>query len=264
MMDKSFEWAIRCRHEAKFWEHNAFITLTYADEHLPWHGSLDFKHLQNFIKRLRWKAEGVDRAPGSLERPIRYFACGEYGETTKRAHYHVLLFNTKFEKERELGPETYTSRMLTDLWRYGNHVVGSVNEKSISYVAGYCRKKVYGRLESEREYEVVHPETGEVVVRQRVDNRMSRNPGIGKYWYDKYGKSDLANGYLVVDGKKCPVPRFYQDKFKEDFPLKYEDIEWSRSQIVRDPNERSFDRLQVKEAVARGRRAFFKQSTEIL
>ena len=62
--------------------HNAYITLTYNDDHLPANGSLQPRDLQLFWKRLR-KA----RTPG-----IRYYACGEYGDQTARPHYHAIIF----------------------------------------------------------------------------------------------------------------------------------------------------------------------------
>ena len=92
-MERSKTWAVRCRHESLFWDHNVFVTLTYDDDHLPWHGSLVPEHLQLFVKRLRKALSGVQVAPGSVHRPIRFFGCGEYGSTSKRAHYHLLLFN---------------------------------------------------------------------------------------------------------------------------------------------------------------------------
>ena len=32
---------------------NSFVTLTYDDDHLPEYNSLNYKHFQDFMKRLR-------------------------------------------------------------------------------------------------------------------------------------------------------------------------------------------------------------------
>ena len=74
-------WAHRIMLEAGQWNENCFMTLTYDDKHLPSDGSLDPKHLTDFIKRLRFHYR---------DRSIRYFACGEYGDDSWRPHYHLV------------------------------------------------------------------------------------------------------------------------------------------------------------------------------
>lgn len=85
-IDRSRDWAIRCSHEAQLHEQSAFITLTYDDDHLPADFSVHVKTWQLFMYRLR----------DSLPQKIRFFACGEYGDTTQRPHYHALIFNHSF------------------------------------------------------------------------------------------------------------------------------------------------------------------------
>jgi len=82
-LDRSRQWAIRCMHEASLYERNCFITLTYSDEFLPNDRSVNVRHFQLFMKKLR-KRFGPN---------IRFYHCGEYGEKTSRPHYHALLFN---------------------------------------------------------------------------------------------------------------------------------------------------------------------------
>lgn len=68
-----------------------FFTLTYSNEHLPYHGELRYKDVQNFFKRLRrmWDKKG-------LKHNIRYIVSGEYGSKYGRPHYHVILFNNPY------------------------------------------------------------------------------------------------------------------------------------------------------------------------
>lgn len=50
---QSLEWAVRCVHEAQTHEHNAYITLTYNDKHLPANLSLQHRDFVLFMKKLR-------------------------------------------------------------------------------------------------------------------------------------------------------------------------------------------------------------------
>jgi hypothetical protein len=86
-LERSRQWAVRCVHEASLHEKNCFITLTYSPENLPKDGSLDVSHFQKFMKRFRKRF-----GPG-----IRFFHCGEYGESLSRPHYHACIFGFDFE-----------------------------------------------------------------------------------------------------------------------------------------------------------------------
>jgi len=77
------QWAIRCVHEAKMHEDNSFITLTYSNNNLK-SDKLIYKDYQDFMKRLR---------SSNPHKEIGMFVTGEYGEKTKRPHWHALLFN---------------------------------------------------------------------------------------------------------------------------------------------------------------------------
>ena len=52
-LERSRQWALRLTHENRFHDKSAFITLTYDEDHLPKDGSLNLKHFQDFMKRLR-------------------------------------------------------------------------------------------------------------------------------------------------------------------------------------------------------------------
>ena len=98
-LERSRQWAMRCMHEASLYSRNCFITLTYNNEHLPSDNSLQYPDFQKFMKRLRKRFNGVDRSanPDSNDQfPIRFYMCGEYGETFGRPHYHACLFNFDF------------------------------------------------------------------------------------------------------------------------------------------------------------------------
>lgn len=244
-MANARSWSTRCMHEASLWDYNCFITLTYAPEHLPPLASLRFEDFQKFMKRLRFTLKGVQNAPGSDQRPIRYFGCGEYGDTTSRPHYHFLLFNCRFEDQKPFDKTTFTSATLQKLWPYGHSLIGNVSRKSVQYVAGYAAKKMYGPV-LEKFLEVVDAETGEVLGRREPQfAQMSLKPGIGQWWYDRY-KRDLKHGYVVDRGKEQAIPRFYRKKFADEFPLEYGDLKAQAREYNPDMEP---DRLAVDEIV---------------
>ena len=136
-MQRVADWAARITHEAKMWEQNCFVTLTYGTGNLPTNGSLCHRDYQLFHKRL------VKR----LQRPIRRFMCGEYGDENGRPHYHACLFNVDFTEDRVYyaksgsGEKMYTSELLTELWGHGHATVQDLNAKTAAYCAGYVMKK---------------------------------------------------------------------------------------------------------------------------
>lgn len=210
-LDKSIQWATRLMHENQMHTESCFITLTYDDDHLPEDMSLDVSEFQRFMKRLR-KEYGTG---------IRFYHCGEYGDQYGRPHYHALLFGIDFVDRvvfrEEEGYVVYTSEKLSELWQLGFSTVTDVTFRSAAYVARYIMKKVNGEL-AEEHYKWADVETGIVYQRRPEYATMSRRPGIGRRWFEKY-KSDLyPNDYAVVNGKKCKVPRYYDDCLKLEQP----------------------------------------------
>lgn len=135
---KSREWSARLIHELGDWQEAVFVTLTYDDEHLPPNHSLVKKDLQKFFKRLR----------RYYQKPIRYFACGEYGEKTNRPHYHAIIYGIGY-KDRQV---------IKDSWRLcqwnnfqDKKAFGTVTYDSCRYVSDYIFKK-YDKVKAEEVY----------------------------------------------------------------------------------------------------------------
>lgn len=207
-LERSRQWAIRCVHESMLYPNNCFVTLTYDDKNLPENGSLVPEHLRKFMHDLRHR----------YGTGIRFFACGEYGEQKQRPHYHVCLFNHDFGdkvkwKQNAQGDWLFLSSELQSLWDRGFTSLGALTFETAAYTARYVVKKRTG-YQKEMELQWFDPETGELRTRHSEFGRMSRMPGIGKPWLEKYGKDVKYGDFVVMRGRKMQPPRYYDEQFE--------------------------------------------------
>ena len=223
-------------------EKNCFVTLTYDPQSLPSTGSLSKRDWQLFAKKLRKKV-------GSF----RFFMCGEYGENTNRPHYHALLFGVNFDFDRVVYQVTphrlYRSETLEKVWGKGRCPFGEVTFESAQYVAKYCLKKVNGaKAEEEGVYWRADPETGEAWEVEPEFALMSRRPGIGATWFEKYKSDVFPRDGCIVEGRKVRVPRYYDTKLSEEELLEYK--EKRRALVAKRRHELTPERLRHREAYA--------------
>lgn len=289
-LDRSKSWAVRCVHEASLYTHNCFITLTYADDPL----SLNVKHFQKFMKRLR------RRFPG---RTIRFFHCGEYGTvcywcgmsemickqkgcgkfraTLGRPHYHACLFNFAFTSDivgeddamylHRIDPVTksrlYRSNLLERIWSHGFSTIGEVNFESAAYVARYVVKK-FTNTDCSRvshHYGLFDHDTGCLVVERSPEYvTMSRNPGIAFDWFKKYYKDVYPHDYVVIrDGIKVKPPKYYDTKYDIVDPDALADIKSVREASFEKRKEDNTEkRLKEKEIWQKGKLKHLGRSLE--
>lgn len=193
-LNKSRDWATRCVLESKMHKQNCFITLTYDDEHLPRDLSLHKEDFVKFIKRLR-KNTGAK---------IRFYMAGEYGSQFSRPHFHACLFGYRPDDLQlwsvRQGIKLYRSLTIEKAWQFRGFVtVGDVTFESAAYVARYVMKKITGDR-AEEHYQGREPEY----------NNMSRMPGIGTPFFERYGEDIYNKDFVVIrDGIKCKPPRFF-------------------------------------------------------
>lgn len=246
-LGRSREWAIRCHHEATLHTDNCFVTLTYNDDNLPndpqggqpHSGTLVPRDLQLFIKRLR-KSKGAG---------IRFFACGEYGPKLGRPHYHLCIFNYRPDDLRQhqvINKKIlYTSETLDHIWDMGFTLTGELTFQSAAYVARYIMKKVTGAA-STPHYEMVDPATGQIFTKYPEFIRMSRRPGIGQGWYNKYSKDVKINDTVVIKGKQMRPPRYYDKQFEITDPADYNR---TKSKRVRNARQHADDNTPQRRRV---------------
>lgn len=221
-------------HEAQLHDENLFVTLTYNDENLTYTEdglpTLNKTDYPLFMKRLR-----------KNHSKARFFQCGEYGDQLARPHHHSILFGVDFP-DKVLWKTTregnlWTSETLNNLWKKGLCVFGDVTFESASYVSGYILKKRTGPGSSEH-YQGKLPEY----------TTMSRRPGIGRPWLDRFETDAYPSDFVLSRGRKMRPPDYYDKVFAERDPSTFQAIKASRISRASDRAEdQTFDRLLVRE-----------------
>lgn len=258
-LERSRQWAMRCVHEASLYEDNCFITLTYDEKKVPGNGGLVKDDFQRFIKRFRKRIHPCK---------IRYYHCGEYGEEGLRPHYHAIIFNYDFKDRVLFGRSSDGSRIdcsntLSNLWNMGFTTVGDVTFESAAYVARYVLKKVTGkRAESDEKvfgfspYHRIDMITGELYSVEPEYTTMSRRPGIGKDWIDKYKDEVYQTDSVIVKGKEVNPPKYY-----DQFCDRIEEVKQKRRKKGKKYEvNNTRERLGIRETVQRARMDFLKRT----
>lgn len=187
------EWATRLYWEGRQHYCKQFITLTYSDKYCP--DKVRKNHVQNFFKRLR-------KAGYSF----KYYAVGEYGSTTGRPHYHVIMFGEVPEKAIRQAWSFY-SRRTKKFDPIGICHIGQVTEASVMYCLGYV---VHGAKKGNR----------------TPFSLMSK--GLGKSYLFRTQKvlKDYTRRWTTKKGVK--KEKVYQRLVDKDFP-RQQMIKWHKS-----------------------------------
>jgi len=260
-LNHSSQWAIRSMHEVHYYDYNSFVTLTFDDDHLfnrenPM--TVIQRDLQLFMKKLRKRVVMPNPYPKGhhlrewwiQENGIRFYGCGEYGEERLRPHYHILLFNWDFPdkelwQERQ-GYKLYRSSLLESIWPYGFSTIGDVSLQSAGYVARYCTKKINGDLMDQQDpdgfyhYERINGDTGEIKMVKPEFSVQSRNPGLGRRFYDEFKHDIYRHDRIIMDGKKFLPPKYYDKLYRAEFPNEF-------SKISRKRVDKAMDRFKNKD-----------------
>lgn len=211
-------WATRLMLEKKSWTNRYFITLTYDDDKAHWipivdesngeihdQTTLNKKDWQDFMKR--WT--GAKRSNWKCGKR-KYFATGEYGEVSGRAHMHRIIFqknpipDLKFYKYTRDHLPLFTSELLDKKWGKGMCFIGEVTLESRGYVARYIMKKqkgegaeIYDRLQIEPEF-------------------VCMSNGIGMAYFEENYEAIYENDQIILpsykgEAKKLRPPRRYDE-----------------------------------------------------
>lgn len=262
------EFGIRGYHESRMHERSSFITCTYDPGHLPQGrgsffagGMLSRRDQDLFEKRLRkhfWPLK------------IRMLGCGEYGESSGRAHLHYNLFGVDFSEDRvargksHSGATMYQSPTLDALWGKGMCTIQDVNADTARYTAKYGLKTSHlpglpvgmradGYIPKAHRAWRINPETGKRFYFEPPYLIASRKPGLGYAFLEKFFM-DIWNAQAVVlpGGEHAAIPKYYLRqiaKWSEEDGQVLKELRKTRMlEQYRDSMPR---RLQDRELVAR-------------
>jgi hypothetical protein len=146
-------WANRMLLESLAHDANAFVTLTYNDEHND--GSVHRAHWIEFRDKMKAKLR-YRKMP-----MFRYYAVGEYGKKSGRPHYHYSQF----------GYDSSLRELIEECWPYGFIHIHEFNHTTARYVAKYNLKML--SLTGDPKYRL--PEEAE----EEEFSTMSKHPAIG-------------------------------------------------------------------------------------
>lgn len=207
------EKAIRCIHEAKMHDQNMFLTLTYDQDNLG-DGRLHYIDFQLFMKKLLKHAnKNIHCKENRIHIP--FMVTGEYGDKTKRPHWHAIIFNyrptdAKKKYTHHTGETVYESEEISKLWGKGLIEFASVNLETAGYVARYAAKKLGHGNDQDHDYHPIH--------------KTSSKRAIGKSFLEKYYLDIFNAGFVVLpNGQKASIPRYYVDWLKKNHPEKFEE-----------------------------------------
>jgi hypothetical protein len=285
--EKARQWAVRASHEASLYDDNAFITLTYNNEHLPQGQNCDecaknslevFKACEGkynyyticqrdvtlFLKRLRDKLG-----------KFRYFGCTEYGDDGERPHAHILLFGLDFKDKQVLtrdkntgGAKYFISETLTDIWGKGYTLIAPVVYETAQYVAGYVYKKVGKKYQQYanrifnyidyqtgeyriiylKPYDRINPITGNVYTVGDEKQFMSRRPGIARKWLEQNVGDLLHDGTIHINGQRHGSTKYYDRFMEKEYPKRFKELKAQRAAYAEEHQEEyTRERLAQKE-----------------
>lgn len=242
---RSSEWTLRLEHELYTkYNQGIFLTLTYDNNNLKYTNSvcgvqtLVKKDLQRFFKTLKQK---ILRKYGYIYvrendeyikypvKPIKYYACGEYGTVCQncgksqpkhgirkenknrcvcsvfipsigRPHYHSIILGLDY-----LNNEDHI--LIRDSWNYHDWnnpsirsgSIGSASADSMRYTADYIQKRFYNKDENKlfEHYRGREPEF------------QIQSQGIGKDYALSITDQIYQTGKLLHKSKERGLPRYY-------------------------------------------------------
>lgn len=246
------ELSVRLQHEGFMHKQSFACALTYADEHLPYAGSLSPRDLELFLKRLREKSARVDGAGA-----IRFNGIGEYSDRW-RPHYHLIIFgwwpsdSVPAGKSQKNNRE-YSSELVESTWGKGRVTLQPFSSGAADYIAAHDAAKV--AKDGPRRPRPVFDEAGRYVG-QRIPEfrRASNKRGIGYPFFEQYGEQMLANGWTVAAGKRVPIPSYYLRCALPTNPARVLELIAERELMLWERRDDSTPlRLQAREACARAR-----------
>lgn len=199
---------------------------------------------------------------------IKFYMAGEYGEKYGRPHYHSLLFGVDFRDKTyhgktKAGEKIYRSYTLEKLWPYGYSSIGAVTFNSAAYISRYIMKKRRGDGNTEN-YEILDLETGEIYIKKKEYNCMSRAEGIGKAWLEEFTPDVYHRDRVITkQGRELRPPRYYDKLYKKMDAAHLQHLKHARElEALAQKAHHTPARLAVQEEVAKAKARFQTRNFE--
>lgn len=189
-INRSRIWTHRIMLESMMHDASAFVTLTYNSEQFPEDASLRPRDLGLFWKRIRKYV------------PVRYYACGEYGNYNVNPHYHACVF----------GIDAGDQDLVEKCWPHGFVFAGDVTKDSARYITKYITKALT----------VSNPHNDKILCGRYPEfSRMSNRPGIGAPAMSDVARRLHKHESIYVSslqhGKRSmPLGKYLEDKLFEE------------------------------------------------
>lgn len=204
MRNKQNDWIFRLSQEQLSWQYTYFVTLTYRDNDLHFvcslkgsHGNhaefscLNKRDIQLFLKRLRKNIKGK----------LKYIICGEYGDTTLRPHYHGLLFSD-CELDRDV---------VLKSWNHQDIVYNCFDVAYEGAAAGYVTKYLTKSVLLPKYIQLADRQIKPFIMCSKgLGISYLENPEVFNF------HKDGSETYVVRDGIKYSIPRYYREKIFTD------------------------------------------------
>lgn len=186
------------------------IDLTYNKENIPNGYVLSIADYQNWIKRLRMHLKRHDET----YKGFKYYIGGEYGPTTGRPHYHIIIIgweptDQEFWKKSKTGYDMFKSETIEKTWGKGFCTIEPLTAETVSYATRYTHKKACKEKSNKGVKEF---------------QRQSQKIGLD-YWniYKNDIKSDTGIWLKKQDkAKLVKIPRYFKKLWQIEEPVTYE------------------------------------------
>lgn len=202
----SLSWRVRLLEEFYNSDNTMFVTLTYNDNVLPFelcycdnkpigfYPCVSKSDVQKFFKRFRFHYESYYK---DKDIKMSYFLVSEYGPTTFRPHYHLIIFNFPVLSSIPEVNISKASQTIYDIWGKGFITCDLCNENRVAYCTKYmsCQSVIPDYL-------------------PKPFRLMSK--GLGKSYLNNSNRikwhKDGLNNFYPVGNLKYRLPRYYKDK----------------------------------------------------
>lgn len=217
------DWIIRLNEE--YFQHNSslFVTLTYDDEHLPRSPTgfpvvcrYDVQLFMRYLRRRGYK--------------FKYYGVSEYGPTSFRPHYHLVLFG--------LDVDAYAD--ILACWNKGFISVYRLTGGAINYVSRYT---------------LLNSELPDYILKSDYKPFKFVSKGLGRSYCDdfdnvNYHRYTMDTTYLL-NGYKKSLPRYYRNKIFEDSTKEYFKDEYAKKTFEMVANSRVRTKEDCETVLAR-------------